>query len=86
MSTSGDLNAVLNQLLMENRALKLLVLPLLREKNIDSLNGFISEVEARTKLAVNNERDAEAAEQIKISGEQAVSTLRTMIAEKSASL
>lgn len=86
MSTSTDLNEVLNHLISENQSLKLLLLSVLREKSVDTLNRYILETEVRTNLAVNNSKDPEGAKNTQKAGNSAISTLRTIVAEKSASL
>lgn len=86
MSTSGDLNKILNQLLIENKTLRLLILGLLRDRPVSDLNSYIEQAEIRTKLAIQNELDPEGANNLKVSGDSAVSLLKTLIAEKSASL
>jgi len=86
MSTSGDLNAVLNQLLTDNLSLKLLLLAVLRDKSVDELNGYILQTEIRTNHAVNNHNDPEGAKNVQAAGNSAIDMLRTLIAEKSASL
>lgn len=86
MSTSGDINAILNQLLADNLSLKLLLLAVLREKSVDELNSYILQAELRTNHAVNNHTDPDGTKNIQAAGNSAVDTLRTLIAEKSASL
>ncbi|VYU63784.1 hypothetical protein [Klebsiella oxytoca] len=86
MSTSGDLNVILNQLLTDNLSLKLLLLAVLRDKSVDELNGYILQVESRTNLAVNNHQDQEGAKNVQAAGNSAIDMIRTLIAEKRASL
>ncbi|EOV8837795.1 hypothetical protein ACNY9Y_003137 [Cronobacter dublinensis] len=86
MSSSTDLNAILNQLLEDDKAMKLLLLALLREQSVDKLNEFIKQTEIRTKLAMDNENDHESRQSIQNSGGIAKSILQTIIVEKNASL
>ena len=86
MSTSGNIEAILNQLLQENRTLKVLMLSVLRDKSIDDLNRYMGEVSARTKLAMQNTNDQGSIQSFKKTEVEAISMLNTLIAEKSASL
>ncbi len=86
MENSSDLNAILNQLLNDDKALRLLLLALLREKNVDTLNKFVTETEIRTNLSVNNSQNPESRASIQKAGDTAKGILQTIIAEKSASL
>ena len=86
MSTSGDLNAVLNQLLTDNLSLKLLLMAVLRDKSVEELNAYILQAELRTNHAVNNHPDPEGAKNVQAAGNSAIGMLRTLIAEKSASI
>ena len=86
MSTSGDLNTILNQLLTDNLSLKLLLLAVLRDKSVEELNAYIMQTELRTNHAVNTHQDSEGAKNVQAAGNSAIDTLRILIAEKSASL
>ncbi|MFO3907502.1 hypothetical protein AAHD62_23775 [Enterobacter hormaechei] len=86
MSTSNDLNAVLNQLMHENRTMRLLLLSVLRDKSVEDLNRYMKEASIRSQLETQGSQDQEYIQRIKKSELAAISTLNTLIAEKSASI
>lgn len=86
MQTSGDLNAILNQLLNDDKAMRLLLLALLREKSTEKLNAYLEETEARTELGINNAPDKDSKEAIRKAGDTAKNIIQILITEKSASL
>lgn len=86
MSTSGDLNAVLNQLLQENMTLKLVLLSVLRDKPVEDLNRYMKEASIRTQMAVKNSHNQDGVQNIKKAELEAISMLNTLIAEKNSSL
>ena len=86
MQTSDDLNAILNQLLNDDKAMRLLLLALLREKSTETLNAYLGETEARTKLGINNAPNQDEKEAIRKAGDTAKNIIQILITEKSASL
>lgn len=86
MQTSDDLNAILNQLLNDDKAMRLLLLALLRDKSTETLNAYLDETEARTELGINNTPNKDAKEAIRKAGDTAKNIIQILITEKSASL
>lgn len=85
MSDQADIGAVIHQLVTENRAYRLLLLSILRDKTVADLNRYIEESDVRVKLACQSP-DPIQQQLFKGAGEDAKKMLKTLIAEKSASL